>query len=294
MTAATETGFLESSGHRIRWERHGNRNGRRWMFVHGGPGGRSMVEHLAFFDLATHDVLLFDQRGCGGSTPRAALEDNSTLATVYDMERLRCRLGWRSLSLLGISWGAWPAAEYARLFPGNVDRFILACPFAPAPAILRLSEDVLFESLEEWPSAISKPRGIGTDQPYADCLVALTSGEPVRVRSTARLFLEIDARMAGTTATDALFERLFDAETVASFILQAHYAANAYFSPMPCNGEAHPAAARGSTLTGTRDIAGMIAADWYRRAGLTARELPGIGHAALHPQMLRAIRRQVA
>jgi proline iminopeptidase len=46
-----------------------------------------------FFDPAAYRIVLFDQRGCGKSTPHADLRENTTWDLVRDMEALRKKLG---------------------------------------------------------------------------------------------------------------------------------------------------------------------------------------------------------
>ena len=85
-----ETGMLDvGDGHRIYWERVGKPGGKPAVFLHGGPGGGMSADHRRLFDPTRYDVLLFDQRGCGRSTPHAGLEANTTWHLVADIERLR-------------------------------------------------------------------------------------------------------------------------------------------------------------------------------------------------------------
>ena len=48
------------------------------FLLHGGPGGGINANQRRLFDPARYDVILFDQRGCGKSTPFASLEANTT------------------------------------------------------------------------------------------------------------------------------------------------------------------------------------------------------------------------
>jgi proline iminopeptidase len=74
-----ETGFVDAGdGHTVYYERCGKRGGKPAVFLHGGPGGGISPEHRRLFDPARYDVMLFDQRGCGRSTPQAALDANTT------------------------------------------------------------------------------------------------------------------------------------------------------------------------------------------------------------------------
>jgi proline iminopeptidase len=57
--------------HEIHYEQYGNPYGKPVLFLHGGPGGGTSRVHSRFWDPARHRVVLFDQRGCGKSTPHA-------------------------------------------------------------------------------------------------------------------------------------------------------------------------------------------------------------------------------
>lgn len=56
-----------SGGHRLYYEVHGK--GRPAVILHGGPGGGMNRAILKTFQLSKWQVVLFDQRGCGKSTP---------------------------------------------------------------------------------------------------------------------------------------------------------------------------------------------------------------------------------
>src|SRR5688572_4972232 len=74
-----DTGYLKVSDvHRIYYEQVGNPNGIPAVFLHGGPGGGLSPKMRRFFDPQKYRVVLFDQRGCGQSTPHAELRDNTT------------------------------------------------------------------------------------------------------------------------------------------------------------------------------------------------------------------------
>ena len=49
--------------------------------------------HARFFDPEHYRVVLFDQRGCGRSTPKGAVRNNDIEALVRDIEALREHLG---------------------------------------------------------------------------------------------------------------------------------------------------------------------------------------------------------
>jgi proline iminopeptidase len=119
------TGFLQADGHRIYWERCGNPAGTPAVFLHGGPGGGCSAEVRRLFDPARYHVLLFDQRGCGRSTPHASLDQNTTWHLVEDIEKLRALMGVEKWLVFGGSWGSTLALAYAQTHPERVSAMIL-------------------------------------------------------------------------------------------------------------------------------------------------------------------------
>jgi proline iminopeptidase len=121
-----ETGFLDTGdGHSVYYERVGTRGAKPAVFLHGGPGGGISPSHRRLFDPALYDVLLFDQRGCGKSTPNASLENNTTWHLVSDIERLRELVGAEKWLVFGGSWGSTLALAYAEKHPERVSELVL-------------------------------------------------------------------------------------------------------------------------------------------------------------------------
>lgn len=111
--------------HRIYYEQSGNPQGKPVVFLHGGPGGGTAPRMRRFFDPTAYRIILFDQRGCGQSTPHASLEDNDTWSLVADMEQLRTHLGIARWQLFGGSWGSTLALAYAQTHPDRVTELVL-------------------------------------------------------------------------------------------------------------------------------------------------------------------------
>ena len=114
-----------SSIHQLYFEESGNPEGKPVVFVHGGPGGGTDSSHRRFFDPERYRIILFDQRGCGKSTPHASLEENTTWDLVDDMEKIRKHLGIDHWQVFGGSWGSTLALTYAQQHPSAVTELIL-------------------------------------------------------------------------------------------------------------------------------------------------------------------------
>jgi proline iminopeptidase len=114
-----------SPRHELYWEESGNPKGKPVVFLHGGPGGGTTPAHRRFFDPRAYRIVLFDQRGCGQSTPYAEIRENTTWDLVADMEKLRAHLGIERWQVFGGSWGSTLALAYAEKHPERVTELVL-------------------------------------------------------------------------------------------------------------------------------------------------------------------------
>ena len=114
-----------TGGHELYYEQCGNPDGIPVLVVHGGPGGGSNPTMRRCHDPEHYRIILFDQRGCGRSTPHASLEANTTWDLVADMERLRGKLGIERWQLFGGSWGSTLSIAYAETHPERVTAMIV-------------------------------------------------------------------------------------------------------------------------------------------------------------------------
>ena len=121
-----KSGHLDAGdGHSLYWELCGNPDGKPVVFLHGGPGGGSSPDHRRQFDPERYNILVFDQRGCGRSTPHASLEANTTWDLVADIERLREMVGVDKWQVFGGSWGSTLSLAYAQTHPDRVTELVL-------------------------------------------------------------------------------------------------------------------------------------------------------------------------
>jgi pimeloyl-ACP methyl ester carboxylesterase len=134
--------------------------------IAGGPGQAATPLALDFATLMapalqTRDLLVFDQRGTGGSTPLtcqltgATLTDMAshcaselgvrrgqftTAASVDDLELLRAESGYDKLVLYGVSYGTKVAMDYAARYPDRVESLVLdSVVLPPGPDSLQRS-----------------------------------------------------------------------------------------------------------------------------------------------------------
>ena len=123
--------------HELHLEQSGRPDGQPVVFLHGGPGAGTTPKHRQFFDPDVYRIVLFDQRGCGRSTPRAMLEQNTTWDLVEDMEKIRVHLGIERWVVFGGSWGSTLALAYAETHPERVTALVLRGIFLLRPHELR-------------------------------------------------------------------------------------------------------------------------------------------------------------
>ncbi|MAC68236.1 MAG: prolyl aminopeptidase [Gammaproteobacteria bacterium] len=119
------TGYLSCSEHNIYYEECGNANGKPVVFLHGGPGGGGSEDVRRFFDPAYYRIIVFDQRGCGRSTPHGCLTNNTTWDLVSDIDKLRQELGIAKWMVFGGSWGSTLALAYSQSHPSSVSEIVI-------------------------------------------------------------------------------------------------------------------------------------------------------------------------
>lgn len=149
--------------HVIYVEECGNPEGIPIVVVHGGPGGGCSEQDRQFFDPQIYRIILFDQRGCGRSTPNVRLENNTTQDLIDDLETIRTSLKISKWILFGGSWGTTLGLLYAQEHPNRVHGLILRGVF------LGRSED------KEWLYQKGAPK-IFPDY-YADLLSIIPENE---------------------------------------------------------------------------------------------------------------------
>jgi len=104
-------------GHTMYFEEWGRPDGLPVVYLHGGPGAALEPHMRTLHDPQVYRLVMFDQRGCGRSTPAGELAFNDTTHLVQDIERLRRHLGIERWVVSGGSWGSTLALVYAQAHP---------------------------------------------------------------------------------------------------------------------------------------------------------------------------------
>jgi proline iminopeptidase len=132
MTEPYAHGMLDvGDGNQVYWETCGNPTGKPLVLLHGGPGVGCNERMRAGFDSEKYRAVLYDQRGCGRSTPNAAdpstdMRHNTTQHLVADLELLREHLSINRWLVRGGSWGCTLAMAYALKHPDRVSEIVLS------------------------------------------------------------------------------------------------------------------------------------------------------------------------
>jgi proline iminopeptidase len=221
-----------SPRHTIYVEQCGSPDGAPVLCLHGGPGGGASPEMRRFFNPRQTRMVLFDQRGCGRSTPHASLDDNTTWDLVADIERIRERLGIDRWIVFGGSWGSTLALAYAVTHPERVAALVLRGIFLLTRAEIRWfyqegASHIYPEAFERFCAPIP------VDERH-DLLGAfhrrLTSADRQTRVTAARAWSRWEGEMISFAGPAAMPSRFHDDRFVEAFArIESHYFVNGGF-----------------------------------------------------------------
>jgi proline iminopeptidase len=122
-----QSGWIEvGDGHKIWFHQWGNSNVKiPILTIHGGPGSEFKPYHLSNFNPQTHQVVSFDQRGCGNSFPHGSIKNNTTQDILSDIIKLLDYLHIKMVYVYGGSWGSTLALLFAIHNPKRVKATIV-------------------------------------------------------------------------------------------------------------------------------------------------------------------------
>jgi len=199
----------------VEWS--GNPKGIPVLYLHGGPGDRSTPHIRRLYPPTKYNIILFDQRGCGKSTPQGHLEKNTTQDLIRDIERIRELKGYDKWVISGGSWGSSLALMYAQAYPSRVLGMILR-------GIYDLSQkscvDNLFpENFQEINDIIHYRKGTNR---FKRILKVLKTRKSHRL---ATLLMDSTPLYVKSKAPTK------ETDVYSSALVNAHYEANHYFVP---------------------------------------------------------------
>jgi len=119
-----QTGYISVRGGEVFYKTFGK--GEPILIVHGGPG----FDHSYFLpqmaNLAKdYQLIFYDQRASGNSSPGIDSAAFSVDGFVDDIEMLRQSFGIEKLNLMGHSWGGLLAMLYSMTYPENINTLLL-------------------------------------------------------------------------------------------------------------------------------------------------------------------------
>jgi proline iminopeptidase len=289
-------------GHRVYWEVCGSPRGKPALVLHGGPGSGCSTGARRYFDPRAYRVVLFDQRGCGRSTPhasipRADLSANTTEHLLGDIERLRRHLAIDRWLLFGGSWGSTLALAWAERHPERVSEIVLA-----AVTTTRRSEiDWLYRTVAPlFPAQFARFRaGVPPAERDGDLVAAyrrlLQDPDPAIHARAARDWCEWEAALVSVDP-DARPEprRLEPAFQLAFARIVAHYFHHAAWleDGILLRRAGELADVPGILIHGRLDLGSPLATAWELARAWPGSELVivgGAGHSSTDPGMSEAI-----
>ncbi|MCU0881903.1 MAG: prolyl aminopeptidase [Hyphomonadaceae bacterium] len=279
--------------HTIYAEEAGSGDGIPVMCLHGGPGGGISPDMRRFFDPRRWRMILFDQRGCGRSTPHAELRENTTWDLVADMEALRVSLGIEKMVLFGGSWGSTLALAYAVTHPERVAGLILRGIFLVTNAeILWFYQS---GASQIYPDAYDRYIAPIPEGERGDLLSAfharLTAADRDTRITAARAWSRWEGDALSIRGPDARPNRFEDDRFVEAFArIECHYFTNGGF--LPHDGWLLEQAGEklkgipGRIVHGRFDVLTPLASAWALKTAwpdATLEIVPDAGHASLEP-----------
>ncbi|MBX6421360.1 MAG: prolyl aminopeptidase [Nevskia sp.] len=287
-----------SALHEIHVEECGNPEGKPVVFLHGGPGGGSEPWHRQFFDPRRYRIVLFDQRGCGKSTPYAELRENTTWDLVADLEAIRTRLGIERWLVFGGSWGSTLALAYAETHPERVTGLILRGIFLLRPEEIRWFYQhgchyIYPDAWEHYVAAIPESE---RDDLVAAYYRRLTSADPRVRREAARAWSTWEGATSKLVQSADMMARFGNENFAEAFArIECHYFVNGGFFRSPNQLLEDVGRIRhipGVIVQGRYDVVCPMKSAWDLHRAWPEAELrivPDAGHAASEPGILSAL-----
>lgn len=284
-------------GHALYLEQCGDPNGVPVVFLHGGPGAGCGPSHRRFFDPSRYRILLFDQRGCGRSTPHASIEHNSTWDLVADMERIREHLGIEQWLVFGGSWGSTLALAYAQTHPERVTGLILRGVFLCRPEEIAwfYQQGASWLFPDYWQDFLLPIPEAERSDLVSAYYRRLTDPDPATRLTVAKAWSIWEGRCA-TLLPDQQIRSTFSDDNLALSLarIECHYFINQAFlgEDQLLRNADRLAGIPGVIVHGRYDLICPLRSAWELAAawpGASLEIVPDAGHAAFEPGIARAL-----
>lgn len=226
------TSLPVSNLHTLYIEEVGNPDGKPVVFLHGGPGGGINGIYRQFFNPHQWRVVLFDQRGCGKSTPHAELEENNTWQLIEDIEKIRTHLGIDRWTVFGGSWGSTLALAYSQTYPERCSGLILRGIFTLRHKEIQwfYQEGASFLYPDAWEHYLAPIPVDERDDLVAAYYRRLTSNDPTVRIAAARAWSVWEASTSKLVPDAGLIDHFGEDEFAVAFArIECHYFMNRGF-----------------------------------------------------------------
>ncbi|MEH2393105.1 MAG: prolyl aminopeptidase [Nostoc sp.] len=218
--------------HTIHFEESGNPQGQPIVLLHGGPGGGCPPFYRQYFHPEKWRLVMFDQRGCGQSTPHAELRENTTWDLVSDIEKLRQHLGIEKWAVFGGSWGSTLSLAYSQTHASRCTGLILRGIFMLRQKELQwfYQEGASYIFPDAWEEYV-KPIAIAErDQMIAAYYKQLTSPDLEIQLAAARAWSIWEASTSRLFLDPELMQKFGENEFASAFArIECHYFMNKGF-----------------------------------------------------------------
>ena len=215
-----------SEVHKIHYQIIGDDNDPPLILIHGGPGVGCTENDLRFvLDLGVRAILI-DQRGCGRSTPKGSVLDNTTQYLIDDIVAVMDDLGINKAKILGGSWGSTLAILFTMQHPDKVDILLLRGLFMATKKSWVAYEDKNTDAYRHLSSMLPDNYKINIWRFYYEKLI---SGNADDQEKYARYFAEFNLQKITEGKVIALEANVNINEILAINRIKLHYMVNDFF-----------------------------------------------------------------
>ncbi len=190
------SGHLDvGNGHSVWFEQWGNPQVKTPILMfHGGPGSEFKPKHKYNFDPERHQVISFDQRGCGNSLPYGELEHNTTQDVIADAVTILEHLGISNVHVNGGSWGSTLALLFAIEHPELTKTVSIRGVFTGTQAEIDWLDKGIFKRHypEVWERFVATVPDTHKDNPADYHYKVIEDGDEPKLEATSKALSDLE------------------------------------------------------------------------------------------------------